>query len=127
MEAEMATKLDKAMDARGYKTYAHAGDAVGMTEAEKQEMDFRIDLSNAIRKRREALGLTPKDLAKRLKISKTKADKIEWGEWRIPLEELLHAYTALGGRLTIKELPPHSGNGANGSVKVGKKKARATA
>src|ERR1017187_5654491 len=92
MDAEMEAKLDKAMEARGYKTYEHIGDALGMSEAEKQEMDFRIALSNAIRKRREALGLSQQDFAKRLKASKRKVDKIEWGNEDATLEEMLHAY-----------------------------------
>ena len=54
----------KFAEENGWKFYEHAGDAVGMTEAEKHEMDFRIALSNAIRKRREKLGLSVIDLTR---------------------------------------------------------------
>ena len=54
----MNAKLQKAMEARGYKFYEHAGDAVGMTEEEKYLMDLRITLSNAVRERRKKLKLT---------------------------------------------------------------------
>jgi ribosome-binding protein aMBF1 (putative translation factor) len=120
MDAERRKKLED----RGYKVYDHAGDAVGMTEAEKQEMDFRSELSTAIRKRREALGLTIKDLAKRLKVGVRQADKIEFGNFGVPLEQVLAAYSALGGRIGFKELPPYPANGhANGaSAKPRKKK-----
>jgi DNA-binding XRE family transcriptional regulator len=120
----MDAKLDKALEAYGYKTYDHIGDALGMTEAEKQEMDFRIELSNAVRKRREKLGLSEQDAAKRLKISKRKLAKIELGNFDVPLEQILHAYSALGGRLAITELPPHAGNGAMAGKKKGKARAK---
>jgi ribosome-binding protein aMBF1 (putative translation factor) len=119
----MDAERQKRLEAIGWKVYDHAGDVFGMTEAEKQEIDFRIDLSNAVRKRRESLGLSPQDLATRLKISKRRVAKIEWGDGDISLDEMLRAYSALGGRLAIKELPPHSANGA----KPRKKKPRATA
>ena len=123
----MDATRQKRLEAIGWKFYDHAGDAFGMTEEEKLETDFRITLSNAVRKRREKLSLTPKDLATRLKISQKKLAKIELGNFDVPLEEILRAYSALGGRLAITELPPHSGNGAKNGAKPRKKRARATA
>jgi hypothetical protein len=124
------------LEALGYKVYDHAGDAVGLSDEEKQEMDFRIALSRAVRKRREKLGLSPKDLATRLKIGVRKVAKIEWGEGDISLEQILAAYSALGGRIGFVELPPYppppyphpnrATNGANGA-KPRKKKGEATA
>ena len=115
------------MEAQGYKVYDHAGDAVGMTEAEKQEMDVRISLSRSIRKRREMLGLSPKDLAARLKMSQAKAAKIELANFDVPLEQVLHAYSALGGRVAFKELPPDPDNGTKNGTLKGKKKSKAHA
>ncbi len=122
----MNAERRKTLEARGYKVYDHAGDAVGMTEDEKQEMDFRMYLSRAIRKRREELGLSQKDLASRLKVSASKAAKIEFGNFDVSLEQVLRAYSALGGRLALTELPPHSSNGVPKGAKLAKKKAPAT-
>jgi ribosome-binding protein aMBF1 (putative translation factor) len=119
----MDAARQKRLEAIGWKFYDHAGDVFGMTDAEKQEMDFRIDLSNAVRKRREKLGLSEKALATRLKISLAKLRRLELGMWEIPLEQILRAYSSLGGRLAITELPTHSSNGA----KTKKKKTLATA
>ncbi len=119
----MNAERRKALESRGYKVYDHAGDAVGMTEEEKQEMDFRMFLSPAIRKRRNELGLSLKDLAVRLKVTELRADKIEFGNFDVPLEQVLHAYSALGGRIGFTELPSHSSNG----TKEKRKKARVTA
>jgi ribosome-binding protein aMBF1 (putative translation factor) len=111
----------KALEAQGYRVYDHPGDAVGMNEEEKHELDFRLSLSRAVRNRREKLGLSIKELAAKLKVSQAKAAKIEIGNYDVTLEQMLHAYAVMGGRLTITELPPHP---VNGKVK---KKARTTA
>ena len=56
-----------ALEAKGYRVYDHIGDALGMTEEEKQEFDLRCFLSRAVRDLREKLGLSQKQLAARLK------------------------------------------------------------
>ncbi len=122
----MNAERRKALESRGYKVYDHAGDAVGMTEEEKQEMDFRMFLSRAIRKRRIELELSLKDLAVRLKVTESRADKIEFGNFDVPLDQVLHAYSSLGGRIAFSELPPHSTNGVPKGAKTAKKKAHAT-
>src|SRR5437867_2926284 len=94
----MDAETRKWAEAQGYKVYDHAGDALGLTEEEKHLMDLRIDLSNAVRKRREKLGLSQKKLAARLKISQRRIAKIEWGDWDVPIDDILNAYAAMGGR-----------------------------
>jgi ribosome-binding protein aMBF1 (putative translation factor) len=121
----MDANKEKALEAAGWRS-GDAADFLGMTDAERQELDLRVALSRAVCERRKKLGLSQLDLAKRLKVNKRTIDKIEYGAGDITLEQMLGAYSALGGRLTIKELPPHSGNGANGSAKAGKKKVRGT-
>ena len=115
------------LEAQGYKVYDHAGDAVGMTEEEKQLMEIRVDLALKVRKRREELGLTQKDLAIRLKTSQPRVVKIEWGSPGVSLEQILNAFAVMGGRVAITELPPHSGNGAKNGTLKGKKKSKAHA
>ncbi len=66
----------KALEAKGYRVYDHPGDAVGMNEEEKHELDFRLSLSRAVRNRRENLGLSIKELAARLKVSQPKAGDV---------------------------------------------------
>jgi len=118
----MDAAREKRIEALGWKTYDHAGDIFGMTDAEKQEMDFRSALSKAIKKRREALKVTPKELAKRLKVGVRQLDKIEFGNFDVPLEQMIAAFSALGGRIGFQELPPYP---ANGSAKPRSKKAKA--
>ena len=105
----------------GWKS-GDAADFLGMTVAEKQELDVRVSLIRAVRKRRGELGLSQKQLADRLKISKRTVERIEAGGGEITLEQILHAYSEMGGRLAITELPQQE----NGGHKR-RKKARATA
>ena len=114
------------MEAKGYKVYDHAADAVGLSEVEKHEMDFRRSLAEAVRQRREKLGISEKELAKRLKISLTKFRRLEMGMWDIPVENILAAFSVMGGRVGITELPPLAKNGVENRAKP-KKRARATA
>jgi ribosome-binding protein aMBF1 (putative translation factor) len=95
----------------GWKS-GDAADFLGMTEAERQELDVRVSLIRAVRKRRGELGLSQKQLADRLKISKRTVERLEAGGGEITLEQILHAYSEMGGRLAITELPPHQENGA---------------
>lgn len=99
----MNAERRKALEAKGYKVYDHAGDAVGMTEEEKQLMDLRITLSKMIRERRQTLGLSQKELAIRLGTSQPRVAKIEWGDWDVSLDQIFRAYAVMGGRLIIKD------------------------
>ena len=62
----------------GWKS-GDAADFLGMTEAERQELDVRVSLIRAVRKRRLELGLSQKQLADRLKIGKRTMERIEAG------------------------------------------------
>jgi predicted transcriptional regulator len=113
----------KALESRGYKVYDHAGDAVGMTDEEKQLMEIRVDLAIKVRKRREELQLTQKELALRLKTSQPRVAKIERGDWDVSLDQIFRAYAVMGGRLAITELEAGSRNGVKGRAKKEKQKA----
>jgi ribosome-binding protein aMBF1 (putative translation factor) len=111
----------KSLEARGYKVYDHAGDAVGMTEEEKHLMDLRLSLSNMVRERRQKLGLSQKELAIRLGTSQPRVAKIEWGDWDVSFDQIFRAYAALGGRIVIKDAGRmQQGKGARTAVPHGK-------
>jgi DNA-binding transcriptional regulator YiaG len=99
----MTPERRKALEAKGYRVYDHAGDAVGMTEEEKHLMDLHISMSNAVRKRRKELKLSQKDLAILLGTSQPRVAKIEWGGPDVSLDQILKAYAVMGGRVIIKD------------------------
>jgi DNA-binding transcriptional regulator YiaG len=99
----MTPERRKALEAKGYRVYDHAGDAVGMTEEEKHLMDLHISMSNAVRDRRKKLKLSQKDLAILLGTSQPRVAKIEWGGPDVSLDQILKAYAVMGGRVVIKD------------------------
>jgi predicted XRE-type DNA-binding protein len=116
----MNAEQRKELETKGYVTYDHVGDALGMTEDEKELMDIRFTLSRAVKKRREELQLSKKQLAARLGISQSKVTKIEWGDRDISAEEIFSAYLSMNGQ-AVTERPRSSNGDRNGA----KKKAHA--
>jgi predicted transcriptional regulator len=106
----MDAEFEKTLEGLGWKS-GDIPDFLGMPDDERQEFYFRGDLGKAICKLREKLGLSENDLATRLKVSKAMVAKIESGHSCVPIEQMLKAYSALGGRFAITELPPHAVNG----------------
>jgi DNA-binding XRE family transcriptional regulator len=106
----MDADKQKALEDAGWR-FGDAADFLGMNDAQRQELDLRVSLVRAVCDLREKLGLSQKQLAARLKVSKRTVDRMERGGGEITLEQLVHAYAAMGGRLAITELPPHSVNG----------------
>jgi predicted XRE-type DNA-binding protein len=105
----MNAEKRKALEAQGYKVYDHAGDAVGMTAEEKELMDIRITLAIEVRKRREKLKMSQKDLAVRLKTTQPRVAKIEQAASDVSFDHIYRAYAAVGGRIVVKGAGKGSG------------------
>ena len=95
-----ATKR-KALEAAGWKI-GDAADFLEMSDEERQLLDARVSLALAIRNQREALDLSQKELGARLKTSQPRVAKIERAASDVSLDQLVRAFTALGGRIVIK-------------------------
>lgn len=91
----------KALEAAGWKV-GNAADFLGMTALERQLLDTRVELALAIRRQREALRLSQKELGARLKTSQPRVAKIERAASDVSLDQLVRAFTAAGGKLVVK-------------------------
>lgn len=98
----MESRKRKALEAAGWKV-GDAADFVGLTEHERQVQQARLALVMAIRRQREAAGMTQKQLAAILKTSQPRVVRIEHGMPDVSLDQLVAAFTAAGGMLTVKE------------------------
>jgi predicted XRE-type DNA-binding protein len=97
-----ATKR-KALESAGWKV----GDAAGfleMSDQERQLLDARVALATAIRRQREAIALSQKELGTRLKTSQPRVAKIERAASDVSLDQLVRALTAAGGRIVVKNV-----------------------
>jgi len=97
----MDTTKRKALEAAGWKI-GDAADFLEMSDEERQLLDARVSLALAIRNQREALDLSQKELGARLKTSQPRVAKIERAASDVSLDQLVRAFTAVGGRIVIK-------------------------
>ena len=97
------------MDARKRKRLEAAGwragsttDFLGLSAEEAALVEMRLTVSNELRARRQAVGLTQAALAKKLQSSQSRVAKIEAADPSVSLDLLLRAYFATGA--TRKDL-----------------------
>ena len=68
----MDTKKRKALEAAGWKV-GGAADFLQLSQEERQLLDTRVEIALAIRRQREALHLSQKELGAKLKTSQPRA------------------------------------------------------
>jgi predicted XRE-type DNA-binding protein len=93
----------KALEAAGWKV-GDAADFLEMSEEERQLLDARVSLALAIRRLREALAMSQKELGARLKTSQPRVARIERAASDVSLDQLVRAFAAAGGRVVVKPL-----------------------
>ena len=92
-----ATKR-KAIEAVGWNV-GDAADFLEMSDEERQLLDTRVELALAIRRQREALHLSQKQLGEKLKTSQPRVAKIERAAPDVSLDQLVRAFMAAGGKI----------------------------
>lgn len=91
----------KAIEAAGWKV-ADAADFLEMSDEERQLLDARVKLALAVRRQREALRLSQKQLGAMLKTSQPRVAKIERAASDVSMDQLVRAFTAAGGKIAVK-------------------------
>ena len=91
----------KALEAAGWKM-GDAADFLEMKNEERQVLDARIKIALAIRRQREACRLSQKALGHKLGTSQPRVAKIERAASDVSLDQLMRAFTAVGGRIIVK-------------------------
>lgn len=106
----------KALEAAGWR-FGDAADFLGMSDEERQLLDVRVEAALAVRRQREAMRLTQKQLASRIKTSQPRVAKIERAAPDVSLEQMLRAFAAAGGRIVIRQVK-------SSAASAGRKKAK---
>jgi ribosome-binding protein aMBF1 (putative translation factor) len=99
----MDARKQKAPEAAGWR-FGDAADFLGMTPTERQFLDARIEAALAVRRQREALKLTQKQLASRINTSQPRVAKIERAAADVSLDQILRAFAAVGGQIIVKQV-----------------------
>ncbi len=97
----MNKEKQKALEAAGW-VFEDAEDFLELTVEERAIVEMKVKLSRAVRDVREKQKLTQSDLARKLKTSQPRVNKIEAGAAGVSLEQLLNSWFALGGTAEMK-------------------------
>ena len=121
----MQTAKRKALESAGW-TFGDAADFLGMTDAERQMLELRVQAALAVRRQRQAMKLSQQELPRRIHTSQPRIAKIEQAAREVTLDQILRAYAAAGGQVEISEV---SGAGSKKppyrtQVGIGRKKAK---
>jgi len=92
----------KKLEAAGWKV-GDAADFLEMNDAERQVLDARVTLALAVRRQRQARHLSQKALGAKLGTSQPRVAKIERAASDVSLDQLMRAFAAVGGRITVKD------------------------
>ncbi|MFN0053718.1 MAG: XRE family transcriptional regulator [Planctomycetales bacterium] len=106
-----ATKR-KALEAAGWKV-GDAADFLGMSDDETQLLETRVELAQAVRRQREALHLSQRQLGAILKTSQPRVAKIERAASDVSMDQLIRAFTAAGGKIVVKTAKAKQGQKAS--------------
>ncbi len=85
------------LEARGWRV-GSAKDFLGLSPEETALVETRLALSQALRARRVAHGLTQGELARRLKSSQSRVAKMEAGDKTVSVDLLVRALFSLGAK-----------------------------
>lgn len=106
----------KALEAAGWKI-GDAADFLEMSDGERQLLDARIELALAIRRQREALQISQKQLGAMLKTSQPRVAKIERAASDVSLDQLVRAFTVAGGKIVVKSTQAKAKQGRRTSTR----------
>jgi DNA-binding XRE family transcriptional regulator len=87
----MKRKLERA----GW-TVGDAGDFLGLSDEERRFVEVKLALADGLRRRREQLGLTQTEAAKRFGSSQSRVAKMEAGDRTVSTDLLLKSLFRLG-------------------------------
>ena len=85
------------LEAKGWRV-GSAKDFLGLSSEEAALVETRVALSQALRSRRVAHGLTQGELARRLKSSQSRVAKMEAGDKTVSVDLLVKALFSLGAK-----------------------------
>src|SRR5215211_7596288 len=96
----METKKRQALEAAGWRV-GDAADFLGMTDEERRLVEVRMQAANAVRDLRTKRNMSQAKLATQLKTSQPRIVKIERADKDVSLDQILRAYTTMGGRFAL--------------------------
>ncbi len=91
----MDARKRRRVESAGFKV-GTAAEFLGLTEAESRYVDLKLALARQLARRRNELGLTQVQLARRLESSQSRVAKMEAGDASVSIDLLVTALLAMG-------------------------------
>jgi predicted XRE-type DNA-binding protein len=107
----------KAIEAAGWKV-GDAADFLGMSADERQLLDARVALAQAIRLQRESVNMSQKELGERMNTSQPRVARIERAASDVSLDQLVRALTAAGATIVVRTATGKSAKGKRAVTKA---------
>ncbi|HKP74759.1 MAG TPA: helix-turn-helix transcriptional regulator [Longimicrobiaceae bacterium] len=92
----MDTKEREALEAAGYTVVTDVHEWLGLSRAESEFINLKLELRHLVRAARERAGLSQAQAARKLKSSQSRVSKMESGDPSVSLDLLVSAALALG-------------------------------
>ncbi len=96
----MTTEKKRRVDKMGWKV-GSVSDFLSLSPEEAAYVELKVRLAKALRTRRQRLGISQVEVAKRLQSSQSRVAKMEAGDPTVSIDLLVRSVLALGGRVSL--------------------------
>ncbi len=96
----MTTDKKRRVEKMGWKV-GSVSDFLSLSPEEAAYVELKVRLAKALRTRRQRLGISQVEVAKRLQSSQSRVAKMEAGDPTVSIDLLVRSVLALGGRVSL--------------------------
>jgi len=96
----MTTEKRRKLEKKGWRVGSVA-DFLELRPEENAYVELKVRLARELRQRRQKLGISQVEVAKKLQSSQSRVAKMEAGDPSVSIDLLVRSLLALGGRVTL--------------------------
>jgi ribosome-binding protein aMBF1 (putative translation factor) len=96
----MITEKRRKLEKKGWRVGSVA-DFLELSPEENAYVELKVRLARELRQRRQKLGISQVEVAKKLQSSQSRVAKMEAGDPSVSIDLLVRSLLALGGRVTL--------------------------
>jgi len=96
----MTTEKKRKLEKKGWRV-GSVGDFLELSAEETAYVELKVHLAKELRHRRQKLGISQVEAARKLQSSQSRVAKMEAGDPSVSIDLLVRSLLALGGRVTM--------------------------
>jgi ribosome-binding protein aMBF1 (putative translation factor) len=96
----MTTEKKRKLEKKGWRV-GSVSDFLALSPEENAYVELKVRLSKELRQRRQKLGISQVEVARKLQSSQSRVAKMEAGDPSVSIDLLVRSLLALGGRVTL--------------------------